>query len=323
MSQDRQEHVQDENDPEGIVNRYWGWGETRALRPEHGLPARNQRGPFTRHWWAGRWLRALARWIDGARLSRGRHYARAGQVTELRIEPGAILGQVQGTRPEPYGVRIEIAPFSDTEWQRAIEALAAHALYTAQLLNGEMSTDIDLLFAGVGLSLFPSSLAQNPENELSGKADFRATCSCPDPVKPCKHVAAVLLLAGEKVDDDPFLLFTLRGRTKDQVLDALRAQRTRFEIASDQDLGPHSPTQDTALAHRLADFWQIGPEAENVHIRVAPPDIKLEVLRILGDPGLSGNEPIIERLERVYEAVSQRALDIAFGERRSEEETES
>src|SRR5690606_23556725 len=42
---------------------------------------------------------------------------------------------------------------------------------------------------------------------------------------PCKHVAAVHFVLGEAFDRDPFLLFELRGRTKAQVLDALRAAR--------------------------------------------------------------------------------------------------
>jgi uncharacterized Zn finger protein len=77
-----------------------------------------------------------------------------------------------------------------------------------------MPQAIDEVFVAAGVSLFPKQ-----------RADLETSCSCPDWGDPCKHVAATHYVLGEALDRDPFLLFELRGRTKDQVLDALRAAR--------------------------------------------------------------------------------------------------
>lgn len=43
--------------------------------------------------------------------------------------------------------------------------------------------------------------------------------------QPCKHAAAVLLIIGRQLDDDPFELLVLRGRTRSQIREALSARR--------------------------------------------------------------------------------------------------
>ncbi|HEU4618687.1 MAG TPA: SWIM zinc finger family protein, partial [Gammaproteobacteria bacterium] len=64
--------------------------------------------------------------------------------------------------------------------------------------------------------------------------DLRTDCSCPDDANPCKHVAAVHFVLGEAFDRDPFLLFELRGRSRAQVLETLRAARARDAESADE-----------------------------------------------------------------------------------------
>ncbi len=63
------------------------------------------------------------------------------------------------------------------------------------------------VFKNAGLSLFPAKYN-----------DLTTTCSCPDYSNPCKHIAAVVYLMAEAFDQDPFLLFTLRGIDKEEFL---------------------------------------------------------------------------------------------------------
>jgi uncharacterized Zn finger protein len=97
--------------------------------------------------------------------------------------------------------------------------MAAQAKFSAALLAGEMPQEIDAVFHAAGASLFPKQ-----------RAELKANCSCPDDGDPCKHVAATHYVLGEALDRDPFLLFELRGRSKSQVLDALRAARVETVI---------------------------------------------------------------------------------------------
>ena len=57
---------------------------TTPLQTDEGIKARSKRGDFAKHWWAERWIKALERLVDSGRLSRGRAYARKGQVLEIK-----------------------------------------------------------------------------------------------------------------------------------------------------------------------------------------------------------------------------------------------
>jgi uncharacterized Zn finger protein len=151
---------------------------------------------------------------NAGRLGRGRSYARAGRVHDLRVEGGQVLARVTGSRPAPYEVTIQLTQLSDADWQRAVAALAERAQFSAELLGGEMPKGIDEAFHAAGTRLFPEQ-----------REELETHCNCPDWGNPCKHVAATHYVLGEALDRDPFLLFELRGRTKAQVLEELRAAR--------------------------------------------------------------------------------------------------
>jgi uncharacterized Zn finger protein len=291
---------------------YW-YAPSKPIPVAGGLKARSQQGAFTQTWWATAWERALLGFMDANRLSRGKTYARRGQVVELDIRPGQIVARVQGSRPTPYRLRIAIQPLSDADWERAIDALAQQAIYAAQLLNGEMPREIAQVLEAIGVTLFPS-----------GHADVEMTCSCPDWEAPCKHLAAVLLLVGERLDQDPFLLFTLRGRTQEQIVRALRERRARraelpsaesalAELSAEAE-SPHSAPQALSPTDTLDRFWQLGAELESLQVHVRPPEVELQVLKVLGEPAFAQDETLQQRLAEVYSTVSKRALEIAYGE---------
>ena len=196
----------------------WYPPRSRPRTVEGGLKARSTRGAIAQSWWSERFIEVLEGLGLGNRLRRGRSYARAGQVISMEVGPGSVTAQVQGSRPRPYRVRIGITAFGKAEWTQAEHALAGNAWYTAMLLSGEMPEDIEDVFAGLGLSLFPTSA-----REVS------LDCSCPDHAVPCKHLAATFYLLAESFDDDPFAILAWRGRE--------RADLTPYETATVSSVG--------------------------------------------------------------------------------------
>lgn len=170
---------------------------------------------FGTTWWGQAWLAALEGIAGGSegRLSRGRTYARQGRAEDLLIEPGTVRAFVQGTADDPYEVALAIRPFRDDEWDTVLDAIAAKAGHAAALLDGELDPGIIADAAAVEVDLLPRP------------RDLRTACSCPDDYDPCKHAAAVSYLIAEALDTDPFVLFLLRGRRRDEILDAIRARR--------------------------------------------------------------------------------------------------
>jgi len=170
---------------------------------------------FGRTWWGRAWLEALeqrAR-LDPDRLPRGRDYARSGAVGELTLAPGEARARVQGRKTEPYEVRIRVRRFTDEEWDRVLAAISARLGHAAALLDGELPPEIADDAAAAGLDLLP------------GGGELGPRCTCPDDADPCKHSAAACYLLTDALDVDPFTLFLLRGRTREQVLAGIRARR--------------------------------------------------------------------------------------------------
>ena len=163
----------------------YGYPRSQPRAVKGGIKAQAQRGSFGTTWWARRWIAVLESFDLGPRLTRGKSYARSGQVLAIDISPGRVTARVQGSRPTPYAVTIRVRPLSTADWRRVGRALGQEARFAATLLAGQMPQDIEDAFRGVGLSLFPDRLA-----------DLDTDCSCPDWSNPrcssCSKNAAPL-----------------------------------------------------------------------------------------------------------------------------------
>src|SRR5688572_10767865 len=106
---------------------------SRPREAKGGIKAQSKRGAFGESWWAKRWTQVLESFNIGGRLSRGRSYARHGQVLSIEIKKGLVEAQVQGSWPEPYAVTIRVKELSKASMVRA---LSKQAIFTAKLLAG-------------------------------------------------------------------------------------------------------------------------------------------------------------------------------------------
>lgn len=295
----------------------WGWyPRPSKRRPANGIRARAQgQKQFGQTWWGGKWLSALERLVDSARLGRGRSYARSGQVLNIDIRAGRVDAKVQGSQPKPYSVRIEIQPLPDQAWERVITAMAAQALFAAKLLAGEMPPNIEEAFAAARANLFPTQ-----------RGDLVTDCSCPDYANPCKHVSAVYYLLSEQFDADPFLLFQLRGRSRDQVTAALRARRAAAGPGEVDGRGAEAgveraaPEQFQRLDECVERFWDVAAaagQAASRPIPIAPAEAETAAapIRSLGEPPFWTGRPAFgQRISRAYAAIARAALRLALGD---------
>lgn len=251
---------------------------------------------FGETWWAKRWISVLESFHIGARLSRGRTYARRGQVLSIEVGKGKITAKVQGSRPQPYSATIEIAPLHREDWKRLTRAFSSQALYAAKLLAGEMPREIEEVFRREKLSLFPAKLD-----------DIKTQCTCPDWSNPCKHIAAVYYLLGEEFDRDPFLIFRLRGMTRDELAAALgKAQppQPKSKPKAAVEPLPADPVQ----------FWRGGPPVEHQPLGVAMPPIPAALPKRLGRiPFWTGNCELIETIEPIYQRASILGSNLVWG----------
>ncbi|MEQ9359965.1 MAG: hypothetical protein RIG63_03060 [Coleofasciculus chthonoplastes F3-SA18-01] len=269
-------------------------------------------------WWVQRWIDLLNSYRFKKRLERARKYAKEGNVLSIEFEGPQVLARVQGTEPEPYQVSLSIDPFTEEDWGYVVETMAQEAIYSAQLLAGEMPENIEQVFTANGLSLFPFTLS-----------DIHSKCSCPDPQNPCKHIGAIYYQLGDRFSEDPFVLFQLRGRTKAQILDDLRHLRSTgsVELKHDKKAEVESQSSQSAVTSsrlenqqnegeaavdtpvKLEQFWQYEKPLDPSLVVITPPPDNRTVLDVLGTiPLAAADSRVMQYFREVYQLVSQQAM---------------
>lgn len=267
---------------------------SRPRAAKGGIRASSQRGRFGESWWGRRWVEVLESFDIGARLQRGRSYARSGQVLSIDVAKGIVEARVQGSRASPYQVSIKVRPLMPAEWKRLAAELSSQAIFAAKLLAGEMPQDIERAFTGAGLSLFPEKM-----KEIS------TACSCPDWSNPCKHVAAVYYLLGEAFDRDPFLIFRMRGMDRDEFLVMLGESRRVEEAVVEAEPLPAKPEE----------FWGAKALPADLQGDVSGSKTVAALPRRLGALQFwRGETPMIPALAPMYEEAARRAERLLLGE---------
>ncbi|MFB6439307.1 SWIM zinc finger family protein [Streptomyces sp. NPDC056411] len=211
------------------------------------LPARpGARGLFAESWWGSAWLDALETTaLDGARLARGRTYARDGHVDTINVTPGRIVATVRGSRPRPYSAEIRLRTLTDPQWDALLEAVAAEPAQLTALLARKL----------------PGALAENEVRLLPGPDDLATRCSCPDHGRPCKHAAALCFQTGRLLDADPFVLLLMRGRGERELLDELTRRNTALTAREARTHAPGTARQAPAAQDGDAPVRPAGPPA--------------------------------------------------------------
>jgi uncharacterized Zn finger protein len=283
-------------------NDYGYFPPSRPREAKGGIKAQSRQGG--QNWWAKRWIAVLESFHIGARLQRGRSYARRGQVLSVDVGVGRVDARVQGSRSQPYAVTIRAKTLSKADFAKLRKTLSQQAIFTAKLLAGEMPREIEELFVQARLSLFPEKLD-----------DLGTECSCPDWSNPCKHIAAVYYLLGEEFDRDCFLIFKLRGLSREKLI----------AILGDDALKPSAPGQPAAgagdesraisrpepLSPAVAQFWQ-GTELPAGWLgEIQPPPLTAALVKRLGRfPFWRGNQKFHEAWEPLYTYATQRGQEV-------------
>lgn len=157
------------------------------------------------HFWARAWMKHLAQSeIYGMRLAPGRTYLRYGCVIDLHIAPEQIRALVCGENL--YEVSIRVTPPDEKQLELIRERCGKNISSWVDLLHGHLSEDV------------LEALCREDTGILPEIGNMQCSCTCPDWADICKHSAAALYGAGVRIDNDPSLLFILRGLSMDQLI---------------------------------------------------------------------------------------------------------
>ena len=268
---------------------------------------------FSRTWWGKNFIGAIEKIVDSGRLSRGRSYARGKKVKSFTIKDGKVEAKVRGSVNPYFGVykeplyttKIEFEQISRSKWNAVIAVIASKASLISRLLLNEIPDNIEDSFQLLDVNLLPRS----------GK-DFKTSCSCPDYSNPCKHIAGVHYLIAAELDNDPFLLFELRGISREDLKAELAksplGQALSAEMsAQDKDLVPSKSYYTKAeimpvpKSTSLKDFWQ--GEKRLPQTIETPPEMSVAAIAVKkqGDfPSFwDRDNSFIEAMEGLYQRV--------------------
>ena len=269
---------------------------------------------FTRTWWGDRFIEALESFTESNRLGRGRSYARGGKVKSFEINGHRITAKVRGSvnpyfgvyKEPTYDISIEMKPIAKADWSKAIQALASKASMVSKLMLKEVPDDIETVFNKLNLNLLPHD-----------RSDFKTSCSCPDYSNPCKHIAGVYYLVAGQLDQDPFLLFELRGLSRADLQAELKRSPLGQALSAELDAKPIELESSESLYTRplrvgeadsqplLKEFWQGKKRLPQAIDPVMPNSVPAILIKKQGDfPAFWQKDgSFIEAMEELYQRV--------------------
>ena len=277
-------------------------------RVRGGVKLKFKAGEVPKSWVTQRVLRVAEQAAEGAAFREGLEYAHEGQTKRLTIEGTLCEGVIQGRSDKPYRTTLALEVFEQREQEQVIGTMAEQVRYAAKLLAGELPSNIEDVFAPLGLRLLPTEVG-----------DVTPTCSCSDwsEDKPwCKHAVCLTAMAAERLGDDPMLVFGLRGMPVDDVVEGLRQRRVAGAGLAGPSpvLLPHVPgVTDAAsapLEESVSNFWDLGDGLDDLDTPILPPEVSCVLLRRLGQsPFPEGRFPLVGLLATCYDLIGRDALE--------------
>jgi len=214
-------------------------------------------------WWGQRFISELEDFTDSGRLARGRSYSTDNRIKQWLIHNGKVEAKLRGNinpyfgvyKEPTYSVSVQMTALTESQWQKVIEKLTQRSSFIARLLINEIPENIELVFAEAGVHLLPDSYN-----------DFKVDCDCPDYQVPCKHIAGVCYRLAGLLDQDPFLLFEMRGLASEKLLQQLALSPLGKVLSDAKSNAPQSLEPVTSFYTRpelielpetitLKDFW--------------------------------------------------------------------
>ncbi|TVS06155.1 MAG: hypothetical protein EA423_05870 [Phycisphaerales bacterium] len=261
------------------------------------------------NWAAERWIRLIEAAAPGEQMVEGVEYARLGQARSVEYEPATVEAFVQGRSYTPYRTTVSLPRFGEDKWVQAIASMAEEAVYAAKLLVGELPSNIEDLFAPLGVKLFPAE-----------PSELKVTCSCREESDWCKHTVCVAHLIAQQLANDPFTVFTLRGMPGRELLERLRQRRAVSGVSGEVPV--YVPRVEGVsdiiapdLDQQLENFWQVGPDLAEIDTPMDPPEVDKPLLRRLGQsPFTESRFPLVGLLATCYDLIAEAARPDAPGD---------
>ena len=250
-------------------------------------------------WWGKQWLNALSNIDYSNRLPRGRAYANKGLVRSTEVNENRITANVQGSRPNPYLVNIEVPLFSKNDKKCLVDQVVHNPALVAQLLNRKLPIQLLQSAENQGIQVFPHTWR-----------DFQMKCSCPDWVVPCKHLAAVIYRVAEEIDRNPFVVFELHG------LDLVK-ELENLNIHVEEQKTERIIHANDLISEQIIEAYSISPpspaSSRSIIDLATIPDVGSQLLTLFKAQPLFYVKDFKAIMEKLYRSTSRAARKLLRG----------
>lgn len=237
--------------------------DVSAARGFPAFPRQRAGTRFATSWWGRAWIKAMEDTsLDQGLLKKGRAYAKTGQVGPITVSPGRLAAVTEAAYDAEHHAEhrtvVHVEQLGEAEWERFLDQVAAKAGHIAALLDGEMPHDLVEAAEDAGVPLLPTV------------GDLEPECSCPEWGHPCAHAAALCYQASWLLDGDPFVLLLLRGRGRQELVEALQGRSLPDSAAG----APAGTPVGTPAGTPAAEAFALGvpplPDPPPVEVAFAP-----------------------------------------------------
>lgn len=181
------------------------------------------RGPSTRGrtWWGRAWARSYEETVlEADDLVAARALARSGRLGAVVVISGMASAVLDPGTASALIAQVRVRRLEEQQWSVFTTELEREAGFLAALESGELPAELVEHADESGVEIVP------------GPADLDSACDCDHWAQPCLHVLALLHQLTWVVDEDPYALLLLRGRSRDQLHDPLRSPAEARDAAA-------------------------------------------------------------------------------------------
>lgn len=226
------------------------------------------------------------------------------KLLDFYILPSMITAKIQDENGKMHFVEIRLKDVSNDDWQWLINRVSKKAIYLASLLNGELNADLCNILEET--KILPMSI-----NEYRISYDYKETTELN------LHITAALLKLSEKIQEDPFSIFLLRGKGRDEILLDIKRQR-ELMIQTKESLQKKPVNiegKEIKISQsQLENYWKHSSSLLKLSYSLRADDLPAAILKRLDSLPLNGFEEQADRiLEDAYNYITTRAQAYALG----------
>ncbi len=218
----------------------------------------------------------------------GRAAARAGRVRRFKVDPGQASGVVMIEHSlyssQPRLATASVPLYDLNTWERIIERLRGDMALVLRMVGGSLPAELEPLVTEAGVELLPRL------------GEMALSCSYDGNIVLCSHTVALVFSLALAAERYPFVLFTLRGRSKAELFTALG-------FDSEPDTPPPNP-----LPSDYRDFWRLDAPFVALEASAAPFERKPATLMQLSLAQLTLSGDLGDQLLPLYQRVSEEAM---------------